>query len=172
MLAGFVLLTVFNQPEKVVFLVGIVPALLVVWIRWAVPEPEEWREAQAHRIAEQPKFIELFQVPVRHITVAAILVCATALTGHWAFIFWFMQHLRNLPDVANFSSAEKNQLATQAMALVMITSILGNFAAAAIAKRTGYRPAVVVMCLMYFAVMFFAYRVPRDHESMMGWLAG
>src|SRR5262249_40538668 len=76
------------------------------------------------------------------------------------------------PDVANFSSAEKNQLATQAMALVMITSILGNFAAAAIAKRTGYRPAVVVMCLMYFAVMFFAYRVPRDHESMMGWLAG
>src|SRR5262249_17300326 len=123
MFAGFMLLTVFEQPERIVFLVGIVPALLVVWIRLAVPEPEGWREAQLHGVAEQPKFIELFQMPVRRITVVAILVCATSLTAHWAFMFWFIQHLRNLPDVANFSSAEKNQLATQAMALVMITSI-------------------------------------------------
>jgi MFS family permease len=171
MLAGFVLLTVLEQPERVVFLVGILPALLVLWIRWAVPEPEEWREAQRHRVAEQPRFVELFRGPVRRITVVAILVCATSLTAHWAFMFWFLQHLRNLPDVAGFSSAEKNQLATTAMALVMVTSIFGNFAAATIAKRTGYRPAVVVMCFAYFAVMFFAYRVPRDHESMMGWLA-
>src|SRR5215471_12681638 len=27
------------------------------------------------------------------------------------------------------------------------------------------------MCLAYFAVMAFAYRVPRGHESMMRWLA-
>jgi MFS family permease len=172
MFAGFVLLTAMEQPERVVFLVGIVPALLVVWIRWAVPEPEEWREAQLHRVAEQPRFMELFQVPVRRITVVAILVCATSLTAHWAFMFWFLQHLRNLPDVAGFSSGAKNQLATAAMALVMVTSIFGNFAAAAIAKRTGYRPAVVLMCLAYFAVMFFAYRVPRGHESMLAWLAG
>src|SRR5262245_14021003 len=169
-LAGFVLLTVLEQPEKVVFLVGIVPALLVVWIRWAVPEPEEWREAQLHRVAEQPRFVELFQVPVRRITVVAILVCATSLTAHWAFMFWFLQHLRNLPDVADLTAAQKNQLATTAMALVMITSVIGNFAAAALAKRTGYRPAVIVMCLAYFFAMFFAYHVPRAHNEMWGWL--
>jgi MFS family permease len=76
-----------------------------------------------------------------------------------------------LPDVADYSSAAKNQLATIGMALVMVASIVGNFAAAALAKRTGYRPAVVVMCLAYFVVMFFAYHVPRDHESMLYWLS-
>ena len=35
------------MPTGSVFLVGILPALLVVWIRRAVPEPEEWHAAKA-----------------------------------------------------------------------------------------------------------------------------
>ena len=27
-----------------------------------------------------------------------ILVCALSLTAHWAFMYWYLQHLRNLPD--------------------------------------------------------------------------
>src|SRR5204863_841905 len=34
-------------PPRYIFLVGILPALLVLWIRRAVPEPEEWRVAKA-----------------------------------------------------------------------------------------------------------------------------
>ena len=30
-------------PHRYVFLVGVLPALLVLWIRRSVPEPEEWR---------------------------------------------------------------------------------------------------------------------------------
>src|SRR5882672_4528117 len=33
-------------PPRYIFLVGILPALLVLWIRRAVPEPEEWRAAK------------------------------------------------------------------------------------------------------------------------------
>ena len=169
-LAGYIILKLAALPNNTVFLVGILPALLVLWIRKAVPEPAEWYAAKELAKAEAPEFIALFRPPVRRITTVAILVCATSLTAHWAFMFWFLQHLRNLPDVANWSDADKSQLATQGLALVMISSIAGNFTAAAIAKRTGYRPAVVVMCLAYFVTMFFAYHVPRDHEGMMGWL--
>ena len=35
-----------RQPPRVIFLVGILPALLVLWIRRAVPEPEEWHAAR------------------------------------------------------------------------------------------------------------------------------
>ena len=59
---------------------------------------------------------------------------------------------------------------TTGLALVMVSSIVGNFLAAAIAGKVGYRPAVVVMCLAYFVTMFFAYHVPRDHENLLGWL--
>jgi MFS family permease len=169
-LAGYLILKLAALPNNTVFLVGILPALLVLWIRRAVPEPAEWYAAKELAKADVPEFMALFRPPVRRITTVAILVCATALTAHWAFMFWFLQHLRNLPDVADWSDADKSQLATQGLALVMISSIVGNFAAAAIANWTGYRPAVVVMCLVYFVTMFFAYRVPRDHESMMGWL--
>src|SRR2546425_8406552 len=36
-----------KAPPRYLFLVGILPALLVVWIRRAVPEPEEWQAAKA-----------------------------------------------------------------------------------------------------------------------------
>ncbi len=169
-LAGYILLTLAEFQDRSVFLVGILPALLVLWIRRAVPEPAEWQAAKELADEHPPKFINLFQGSVRRITVAAILVCATSLTAHWAFMFWFLQQLRNLPDVADWTDPEKSQLVATALALVMITSIVGNFAAAALASRIGYRLAVIVMFLAYFCSMFFGYHVPRDHQSTLGWL--
>src|SRR3954453_18097913 len=87
MLAGFILLSLLALPERSVFLVGILPAFLVLWIRSAVPEPAEWREAKVHAKIEEPSFLELFRGPVRRITTVAILVCASSLTAHWAFMF-------------------------------------------------------------------------------------
>ncbi len=118
----------------------------------------------------EPRFVDLFQGSVRPITIASILVCATSLTGHWAFMFWFAQHMRNLAEVAGWSEAEQSQLPIVGLGIVVGVSILGNFGAAAIAARTGYRPAVVGLCLAYFAAMFFAYRVPREIENMWIWL--
>ena len=109
-LAGYLILTLAELPDRTVFLVGILPALFVLWIRRAVPEPASGTRPRSGPMRMQPKFVELFQGPVRRITIAAILVCATSLTAHWAFMFWFLQHLRNLPDVAAWSDAEKSQL--------------------------------------------------------------
>lgn len=169
-LAGYLMLTLAEFENRSVFLVGILPALLVLWIRRAVPEPAEWQAAKDRADAKAPKFIELFQGSVRRITIPAILVCATSLTAHWAFMFWFLQQLRNLPDVATWSDPEKSQLVTGGLALVMITSVIGNFVAAAIAKHLGYRLAIIAMLIAYFATIFFCYHVPRDHTSMMRWL--
>ncbi len=170
MLAGYVLLTLLQLPDRSVFLVGVLPALLVLWIRSAVPEPSEWKLAMARADHDQPRFIELFQSPLRKITMPALLVCASALTAHWAFMFWFPQQLRNLADVADWSDVEKNRLVIVGITLVMFASIGGNFLASAIASRIGYRVAVSTMCLAYFACMALAYSVPRSHADMYVWL--
>jgi hypothetical protein len=169
MLAGYVLLPMLRLPDRTVFLVGVLPAFLVVWIRRAVPEPEEWRVAR-QMVRSEPRFIELFQGRVLWITIPAILVCATALTAHWAFMFWFTQHMRNLAEVAGWPMADRSRLPIIGLAVVVGVSILGNFGAAAIAARTGYRSAIVAICLAYFATMFFTYSVPRSIESMWFWL--
>lgn len=84
---------------KFVFLVGILPALMVFWIRRHVPEPEEWHAAKRASLGAQPGIADLFRGTVRRTTLLTIIVCACGLTAWWAFMFWHAQHLRNLPDL-------------------------------------------------------------------------
>lgn len=171
MLASLVVFVLAAFPPRTVFLAGILPALLVLWIRRAVPEPEEWHAAKARSRGAEPRVRDLFRGPVRKITLLTILVCSLSLTGHWAFMFWCSQHLRNLPDVAAWTGARRSEFVSQAMSVVMISSIAGNFVAAAIARRLGYRLTIALMCLGYFLSMLGAYAVPRGHESSFYWLA-
>src|SRR5437667_3087448 len=50
-----------DMPLRTVFLVGIVPALLVLWIRRAVPETDEWHSAKKRSTGTEPKFGDLFR---------------------------------------------------------------------------------------------------------------
>ncbi|HZZ27627.1 MAG TPA: MFS transporter [Pirellulales bacterium] len=171
-LASVILLSWGKLPNRSVFLVGILPALLVLWIRWAVPEPEEWEFAKRRAAADQPRFRELFRRPARRTTVLVITVCATALSGHWAFMFWFQQQLRHLPDVATWTEADQSGLVGRALVWVMVLSIMGNFLAGWMARVMGYRRSISLLCAAYFLSMFLAYGVPRDHTATWWWLIG
>src|SRR5258706_695698 len=87
---------------RIVFLFGVLPAFLVLWIRRAVPEPEEWHAAKAKAAEATPGFLELFRGSVRRTTILTLLVCGLALTAHWAFNYWFIQHLQNHPDLSQW----------------------------------------------------------------------
>jgi len=156
------------QPRWI-FLTGILPALLVFWIRRAVPEPAEWQTAKS-KARQEPRVRELFQGEVKKITIWVMVVCGVSLTAHWAFMFWHQQHLRNLPEVLKWTPEQKNHLVNTAMYLVMGASILGNFFAGTIARVFGYRLTISWMCLAYFVAMFGAYYIPRDHTALLCWL--
>jgi MFS family permease len=165
MLASLSNFLLASYPKRYVFLVGILPALLVLWIRRAVPEPEEWRGAKEESVRE-PGFRELFHGPILRTTLLTLIVCALALTAHWAFLFWYLQHLRNLPDLNDWSELDKGQLVSKVVWLVMLTSILGNFLAAALAKWLKYRRAIAFLCLAYALSMMVTYWTPRTHETL------
>ena len=38
---------------------------------------------------------------------STLLVCGVRLTAHWAFLFWYLQHLRNLPELAGWTDARE-----------------------------------------------------------------
>ncbi len=168
MVAGLLLK---NAPHRCVFLVGILPALLVVWIRRAVPEPEEWHAARVQAKQDVPGIVDLFRGKVLRTTVLTILVCSLSLSAHWAFMFWYLQQIRNLDSLAGWSEPEKTVLASWAMMLVMVTSVMGNFLAALIARFIGYRRTISWMCLAYFVSMFLTYHVARTHRDLIWGLA-
>jgi predicted MFS family arabinose efflux permease len=150
----------------VVFLVGVLPALFVLWVRREVPETEEWRAAKRQATDASPGIVDLFRGEVRRTTILTILVCSVSLSAHWAFIFWYQQHLRNLPDVINLSSTRKNELVSIANLLVMAASILGNFLAAVLALVIGYRRSIALLCLAYGLSLVSVYIVPRSHTTL------
>ena len=158
-----------GRPPRYLFLVGVLPALLVFWIRRFVPEPEEWHAAKAQAHHHEPKMRELFQGDVLRITLWVVAVCGISLTAHWAFMFWHVQHLRNLPEVLNWAAADKSRLASQAMYLVIGSSIAGNFFSGWLARLIGYRATIGWMFLAYFLAMLGAYCAPRDHAELLRW---
>jgi MFS family permease len=166
MLAGLANFLLADYAKRTVFLVGVLPALLVFWIRRAVPEPDEWQGAKRESAQAEPRFVELFRGSIRRTTVLTLLVCALALTAHWAFLFWYLQHLRNLPELSSWPDSEKSQLVSKVVWLVMLASIVGNFLAAFLARWLTYRRAIACLCLAYFLAMLATYGAPHDHEVL------
>jgi hypothetical protein len=171
-LAGFLLA---GFPHRTVFLIGLVPALITLWIRHAVPETAEWQAAErnaADHPRQQPAISDLFRGALRRTTLLTLTICGLMLTAHWAFMFWYLQHLRGLPEVAAWSAEERTRLASSALLVVMVASIIGNFSAAWLAKLMGWRRAIAVMSLLYGALVTWGYATARPLAELWPFLFG
>src|SRR5262245_17483427 len=166
LLAGVVGYAMAGLPERTVFLAGLLPALIVLWIRRAVPETDDWHAAKLAAGTAQPRLIDLFRGSTLRTTLLTMAVCACSLTAHWAFMFWSVQHLRNLPEVESRSVQEKTELVSFFVVVLMASSIVGNFLAAAIARRLGYKWTIALMALAYFATMTCAYGTERSLNAL------
>jgi len=171
---GIILATVTQflfagHSPKWVFLVGAAPALITFWIRRNIPEPDEWHSAKANLKHSEPGMLDLFRSKVLITTVLTVAVCSVALTTVWAYLFWFPQHLRRITDVASMTKTERDHYIALASALVMLVAIAGNFFAAAVAKKFGYRIATAVMFLGGLISLYATYRPdgPKDHISIL-----
>jgi len=170
LIAGLANYLLAARPPRYLFLIGVLPALLVFYIRRAVPETEEWRAARDRAPTREPGLADLFRGPIRRTTILVIIACGLSLTAHWGFMFWHLQQLRNLPEVLTWTAEQKNKLASTALYLVIVSSVLGNFFAGALARKIGYRATIAGMFGAYFVAMFGAYWIPRDHQSLLCWL--
>ena len=153
-----------------VFLVGVVPALLVLWIRRAVPEPEEWHlaRAQAERV---PGIGDLFGSVVRPVTIKVLVICGLSLTAHWTLMYWQQKYIRDLPEVRILSSAGQNDAAMQALFVLMAFSVIGNFLAGWLAQMFGYRRSIAGLCATYGVVMWATFSQVLNHRDALLWFA-
>lgn len=156
---------VFAANPRLVFLVGALPALLVYWIRRAVPEPEEWTTAKQQQ--PDPPVIELFRGPVRRTTILSLLICSASLTTVWALIFWYPQQLRQLPDIAHWSDVQKQHYVALASLITTIMAIGGNYFAAFLAHRYSYKIAISITFIGAWLGMLAAYAFPHNHVTIL-----
>ena len=157
-------------PYRAIFLVGVLPAFLTLWIRRAVPEPPEWAAAHAASRENAPGLSALFGPEIRRTTFIVVAVCSFGLTAHWALMFWHSAHLRALAQTLQWDKARIDGLAQRALYLLTIGAICGNFLAGAMAKFFGYRRAIAALLFAYFALMMATYGTVRDPASVLLWL--
>jgi MFS family permease len=157
--------------HRAVFLVGILPALVTLWIRKAVPETEEWQQAKQHR--KPPAISELFAPGVASVTWRVLIICAVSLTAHWAFMFWQQSLIRALPEVKALPGPDQTRAVIEALLWIMGGSILGNYVAGALARIWGYRVAIVSMLLGYGLAMLTAFDADAhwSHAALLRWYA-
>ncbi len=158
-----------GHPPQWIFLVGVLPAFITLWIRRAVPETEEWSEARKDLPA--PRIGELFGPEVRSVTLKVMLICAVSLTAHWTFMFWQQSYIRSLPEVGPLK-ADKDQATVMALLWIMVGSLIGNFVAGGLAVLMGYGRAIALMLFAYFGLMWFAFSGSHSLSVIYALFAG
>jgi len=93
-----ILLPVFGW--RGVFFAGILPALITLWIRRRVPEPEIWVRAQRER---EPRssglgFSEIFSSSYRRHAIVATLMNAGTMFAWWGLFTWIPSYLKLSPE--------------------------------------------------------------------------
>lgn len=101
------------------YLLGVLPALLIVWVRISVKEPEKWKQAKAAPEKKRGSLLELFKVnPWRKHAILAVCLAAIGLGTFWALVIAGQDLMRDtlkkeqaafvatLPDVGDEALAE------------------------------------------------------------------
>jgi MFS family permease len=145
-----------NEP-RYVFLVGVIPAFITVWIRRAVPEPEEWHSAA--KAQTTPPVSSLFAPGLRATTLLTLGLTSVALTTVWAFLYFAPQAVRKLPEVAAWERPAVEALVMRVTIAFTIINICGNFCGTYLASRIGHRRTFQIMLvgsLLSFTIGFYA----------------
>ena len=70
------------------FVVGVAPALVTLWIRRRVPEPDAWTRTRASQAPRENAFKVIFGPVLWRRTVLAILLGACVQFAYWGIFFW------------------------------------------------------------------------------------
>jgi MFS family permease len=77
---------------RAVFFVGVLPALVTLWIRRSVPESEMWRE-RCHLPQTKTPFSEIFSPGRRRNTILLLLLNIFGLFAWWGLFSWMPPYL-------------------------------------------------------------------------------
>ena len=148
--AAFIYLLVGGYSWRFVFLVGALPALLVVFIRSHMAESERWLEASSRTAStRQPKAFTLTQIfspELRRDTVVGSMMASIANFGFWGVSAWVPVLIQNRfaanPSLA--ADVSVSSYVSYAIMILTLGSLPGYAVVAALADRWGRKPAFAV----------------------------
>jgi MFS family permease len=151
---------------RYLYLIGVLPALLTLWIRSSIPESAKWEQAQEQRVdalarrrsgatltAEEHALTrftaaDLFASPeLRRRTIIALLLSFATTLAFWGVSSWLPPYAASLAAKANLP---EQQWAAYAGMAYNFGGTIGYICLGFLADRVGRRPTA----MLYFAMAF------------------
>jgi MFS family permease len=146
---------------RAMFFIGILPALLVFYIRRNVPEPEVYSKARQSMMAGQTiSFLEIFHPDVLHITALTSLVAIGAQGGYYAITTWLPTFLKTERHLSVLNTGGY-------LAVVIAGSLAGYLISAHLADWLGRKTTLILFAVGSFAtVVGYAYSPIGNHAML------
>jgi MFS family permease len=119
------------------FAMGGAPALLILWVRRGVPEPELWRQNKdAGRVQTNPYRV-LFGSELRQRTILAVMLASFLQFAYWGLFFWLPNLLASPVEAGGAGMTVVKS--TRYLIPMQIGAFIGYLAFGPIADRFGRR---------------------------------
>ena len=162
-LVAWIVLDRLHQNWRVVFFVGLLPALVTLWIRKSVPESEMWKQHKATQ--QKAPFSEIFAPGLRKSTVVLLLLNIFGLFAWWGLFSWMPPYL-TLPIEKGGRGFGLMNTTTLLVVLNLIGMFPGYLCYGWVADRLGRRRSLIIYTLCA-ALLIPAYAIARDQWLIM-----
>lgn len=143
---------------RVMFCIGILPALLVIYIRRRVPEPLAFVKQKN----DEPKspFLDIFRRGMLRTTIFAAMLATGVQGGNYAIFTWLPSYLGHTRHI--------NAVGTGAyLAVVIIFGIIGSLVAGNLNDRLGRRPTFAIFAVGSAVLIFGYIQVPTSGNAIL-----
>jgi len=147
---------------RVLFLIGVFPAILAYFIRRNVEEPEIWKRAK--EVAAPTGWGEIFAPRFLRTTLVATMVAASTLVAYWGIFTWLPAYLAT-PVSQGGVGLSVTKSATW-MIVVQLGAFAGYLSFGWIADRLGRRPAFTLF-MICATLVIPAYAAAASHPSVL-----
>ena len=147
---------------RAMFWIGILPALLVFYIRRYVPEPEVFRRTRAHErsLGERSSFLDIFTPALLRTTLLTALLAVGAQGGYYAITTWLPTFLKTTRGLSVLNTGAY-------LFVVILGSFVGYLVSAWLADRLGRKQTLVLYAICSFlAVVAYTY-LPISNSLML-----
>jgi MFS family permease len=157
-LVAWIVLDLLHKDWRMVFVVGVLPAVVTLWIRKSVPESEMWKQQPSQENQKAP-FSELFSPSLRKQTIFLLLLNVFGLFAWWGLFSWMPPYL-TLPVEKGGRGFGMMSTTTLLITLNLVGMFPGYLCYGWFADRLGRRRSLMLFTLCA-ALLIPAYAAAR-----------
>lgn len=173
---GFLLAAIINllmreHGWRPMFVVGIAPAIVALFVRLWVKEPERWTKAREAATRAGTAGLQelrlLFSPALKRSTLVGSGLAFVAVFGLWGATNWTPTLVSSLKEFQTTDPARVASYASYATILLNAGALVGYLTFGPLADQIGRRPTFALMCLGSLIMLPATFLTPRSYAHLL-----